>query len=56
MEDADLIGPRDASPRKKAPQFKDRQLGMALDYLKMQIAKIAKPAPTKAAGTTTSKN
>ena len=50
-DDADVIGPMDPS----AKNFKDRQLGMALDYLKMQIAKTSKPAPTKAADTTTSK-
>jgi C-terminal peptidase prc len=52
LRDREIIPRRDAPPSKDAkekPEFKDRQLETALDYLRSQI-KTAAQAPTKKAG------
>jgi hypothetical protein len=55
FKDSEVIARRDApppEPGKEAPkeeQFKDRQLGMALDYLKNQIALSGKSKSAKSA-------
>ena len=52
FRDSEVIARHDAPAKETAKdeeEFKDRQLGMALDYLKNQIAKSSKGQPTKAA-------
>lgn len=57
MQESEIITRRDVGSSDKGDDFKDRQLGMALDYLKNQIAKnqlakSAKGQATKAAQAT----
>ncbi len=49
LRDSEIIARRDLPPKEKKVEFKDRQLEMALDYLRGQIRTAAK-ATAKRAG------